>query len=93
MTTIHPSKTLFKLLGKILKLTEIECYTLYLDNALDFRLDFNSLSENLETDSEIAESFYGLENEPPRFFNYKNYTDWCRINNNLLPRALIFAFL
>ena len=69
---IHPSKTLFKYLAKLLKLTELECYTLYLDNALDFRLDFNSLSENLETDPELALSFYGSENEAPRFFNFKH---------------------
>ena len=83
---LNPGKKIFRYLTKLLKLKdEIECYTLYLDTALDFRLDFNSLSENLQTDKDIARSYYGSDNEEPRFFNYKNYTDWAKLNNCLMP--------
>ena len=89
---INPGKAVFRYLANYLKITELECYTLYLDNALDFRLNFNSLADNLETDNDIAQDFYGSNDDAPKFFNYKKYTDWSRLNNSLMPQGEFLCF-
>ena len=83
--TTHPSKEVFKKLSSILNISEIECYTLFLDKSFDFHLNFNSLSQGLATDSNIAKNFYGKCNETPKFFNFKDPSSWSTLNQSLMP--------
>ena len=82
---MHPAKQIFVQISLILQISELDCYTLYLDTALDFRLDFSVLADQSKTDESLAEQLYGDKNKPPRFFNYLSYSDWSRLSNNLLP--------
>ena len=84
---MHLAKQIFKKLSTLLHITELQCYTLYLDNALDFRLDFRSLSSHVKTDIGLAKHFYGGIDEPPKFFNYKSCFDWARLNGNIMPKT------
>ena len=84
---MHLGKQLFKKLSALLQITELQCYTLYLDNALDFRLDFRSLSDDVKTDITLAKHFYGDINEAPKFFNYKSCFDWARLNSNIMSKS------
>lgn len=84
---MHLAKQLFKKISVLLNITELQCYTLYLDNALDFRLDFRSLSSHVKTDINMAKHFYGGNDEPPKFFNYKSCYDWARLNSNIMPKT------
>ena len=89
---IHPSKVIFRYLARRLRQTELQCYISYLDNALDFHLDFRTLSENLKTDSELGKSLYGEESEPVKFFDFKLSADWARLNNSVLPSDECLCF-
>ena len=79
---IHPSKSIFKYLAKLLKLSEIECYILYLDNGENFRLDFNSFAENLHSDSELTESFYIYRLSDNGFFDVNIFLPSIRWKEN-----------
>ena len=87
MSKRHLSKIIFKKLAAILHITELQTYCKYLENALDFRLDFRALSQHIKTDVTLAKQFYGGENEPPKFFDYKSCFDWARLNNNIMPKS------
>lgn len=89
---LHPSKVIFKYLSFILHTTELECYVKYLDNALDFRLDFQTLSEQVKTDEKLAKNFYGAPSEGVKFFNYLKSADWARLSNGVLPPSECLCF-
>ena len=80
-------KLVFKNISQILNLSEIQCYTLYIDKGLDFHLDFRFLTKSLQTDPNIAKQFYGDDDSPPKFFDYQQSSDWARLNNNLFENV------
>ena len=85
--TMHLAKQIFKKISALLHLTELQCYTLFLDNALDFRLDLRSLSNQAKTDVNLAKHFYGSLDDAPKFFNFMSCFDWARLNNNIMSKS------
>lgn len=93
MAQMNIAKFVFQQLSKIYKTTnEIDIYIKYLENALDFRLNFDSLTSGLKLDKNLTELFYGNKNEPPKFFDYRKYADWSRLNNSIMPENECLAF-
>ena len=87
MSKTHLSKAIFQRISTILNVTELQCYCMYLENALDFRLDFRSLSQHVRTDLRMAKQFYGDKSSAPKFFDYKSCSDWSRLNNSIMPKT------
>ena len=85
MFQINIAKFVFRKLSLIYNTTsEIEIYIKYLEKALDFKLNFDSITSGLKLDRALAKDFYGDQHECPRFFNYKKYSDWSRLNNSIM---------
>ena len=89
---MHFAKQIFKKISTLLHITELQCYTLYLDHALDFRLDFRMIADHVKTDVNVAKQFYGSNDVPPKFFNFKSFSDWGRLNNNIMKKTESLCF-
>ena len=89
--TTHPSKVLFHYISILWNEPEIQVYIKYLDNGMDFRLNYQLLSESLSTDLSLASSFYGKPSEAPQFFNFLSFSDLTRLNNNVMPSSHCIA--
>ena len=93
MSEINVAKFIFKKLSEVYKTTnEIAIYIKYLENALDFRLNFDSLTSGLKLDDNLTKLFYGNKDEFPQFFDYKKFADWSRLNNSIMPENECLAF-
>ena len=92
MNNIHITKLIFRHISRILKLSELECYSKYLKHIIDIKLNLTPISEGIDNDTKYVKYFYGKDDVPPKFFCHQNYKNWGQLNKHVFPKNINISF-